>query len=254
MNIENQNALVTGGASGLGEATARHLARRGAHVTIMDLDGESAKRVASELNGFACACDVSDERLVADAVKASQNHWGQPARIVVNCAGVALGARIVGREGKLSSDVFRQVMNINLLGSYYVMSYTAQAMMAAETLADGNRGVIINTSSAAYEDGQVGQSAYAASKGAIASMCLPAARELSKQAIRVMAIAPGLFYTPMMERLPEETVAKITENVPFPPRLGQAEEFAHLVGSIVENDYLNGSVIRLDGATRLPPK
>ena len=254
MEINGQVALVTGGASGLGEATARHLSSQGAKVTIVDFSADKAQSVASEISGLAVACDVADEQQVAEAISASQNYWGQPARIIVNCAGIAPAARIVGREGKLSCELYQKVISVNLIGSYYVMSYAAKAMIEADIPGDGNRGVIINTSSIAYEDGQIGQSAYAASKGGIASMCLPAARELAQHAIRVMAIAPGLFHTPLMDGLPEETVSKITENVPFPDRLGIPEEFAKLVHSIIKNDYLNGSVIRLDGAARLPVK
>ena len=254
MEISGKAALVTGGASGLGEATARHLSSQGAKVTIVDFSADKSHSVASDISGLALACDVSDEQQVAEAVSYSQNYWGQLARIIVNCAGIAPAARIVGREGRLSCELYQKVISVNLIGSYYVMSHAAKALMAADILADGNRGVIINTSSIAYEDGQIGQSAYAASKGGIASMCLPAARELAQHAIRVMAIAPGLFHTPLMDSLPEETVSKIKENVPFPDRLGMPEEFAKLVHSIIKNDYLNGSVIRLDGAIRLPVK
>jgi NAD(P)-dependent dehydrogenase (short-subunit alcohol dehydrogenase family) len=173
---------------------------------------------------------------------------------VVNCAGIGLAARIVGREGKLSVDLFERVIRVNLIGTYNVMSYAAQAMMELPPLETTERGVIVNTSSAAWEDGQIGQSAYAASKGAIAAMCLPAAREFARAGIRVMAVAPGLFHTPMMEGLPPETTEAITANIPFPARLGDPAEFGLMVGQIVENPYLNGTVIRLDGAVRLPPR
>jgi NAD(P)-dependent dehydrogenase (short-subunit alcohol dehydrogenase family) len=254
MEIKGQAALVTGGASGLGEATARYLAAKGAKVAVLDFDGDRAAQVAAEISGHSEHCDVSDEKSVAAGVSAAVAELGQAPRIIVNCAGIGPAARIVGREGKTSVPLFRKVIDVNLIGTYHVMTYAAQAMMDSPVLKNGERGVIVNTSSAAYEDGQLGQSAYAASKGAIASMSLPAAREFSKAGIRVMAIAPGLFNTPMMEGLPEETVTEITKNIPFPDRLGQPEEFAQLVGSIVENPYLNGNVIRLDGATRLPPK
>ena len=254
MNIDGQVALVTGGASGLGEATARHLAERGADVAILDFDGEKAAKVAAEIGGYSQQCDVTDAGAVAAGVSSAMARFGQAPRIAVNCAGIGLAARIVGREGKVSIDLFRKVIEVNLIGTYHAMTYAAQAMMDAPALETGERGVIVNTASAAYEDGQVGQSAYAASKGAIASMCLPAAREFAKPGIRVMAIAPGLFHTPMMEGLPEETVAEITKTIPFPHRLGDPAEFARLVASIVENPYLNGTVIRLDGATRLPPR
>jgi NAD(P)-dependent dehydrogenase (short-subunit alcohol dehydrogenase family) len=254
MEIEGQVALVTGGASGLGAATARHLADLGADVAILDHDGEKAAAVAAAFGGYSQACDVTEEEAVAAGVTSAMARFGQAPRIVVNAAGIAGAARIVGREGKVSTKLFRQVIEVNLLGTYNVMTYAAQAMMDLPPLDTGERGVIINTASAAYEDGQVGQAAYAASKGAIASMCLPAAREFAKPGIRVMAIAPGLFHTPMMEGLPEETVDEITRNIPFPHRLGHPEEYARLAADIAQNPYLNGTVIRLDGAVRLPPR
>lgn len=254
MKIDGQTALVTGGASGLGEATARHLAALGAHVAILDHNGERAAQVAAEINGFARQCDITDETSVRDAVQSVADHFGTAARIVVNCAGIGVAARIVGREGRVSTDLFRRVIEVNLIGTYNVMSYAVQMMMDLPVTDSPERGVIINTASAAYEDGQVGQAAYSASKGAIASLCLPAARELAKPGIRVMAIAPGLFHTPMMESLPEETVEAIVGNIPFPHRLGEPGEFAMLAADIVRNPYLNGTVIRLDGAVRLPPR
>jgi NAD(P)-dependent dehydrogenase (short-subunit alcohol dehydrogenase family) len=243
MNIEGQVALVSGGASGLGEATARHLASLGADVTILDRDGERAAQVAAEISGYSQQCDITEEEAVAAGVTSTMARFGQAPRIVVNCAGIGIAARIVGREGKVSTPLFRQVIEVNLFGTYNVMTYAAQAMMDLPPLETGERGVIINTASAAYEDGQIGQSAYAASKGAIASM-----------GVRVMTIAPGLFHTPMMEGLPPETVEGIVANIPFPHRLGQPEEYAHLAADIARNAYLNGTVIRLDGAVRLPPK
>ena len=254
MNIEGQVALVSGGASGLGEATARHLASLGADVAILDRDGERAAQVAAEISGYSQQCDITEEEAVAAGVTSTMVRFGQAPRIVVNCAGIGIAARIVGREGKVSTPLFRQVIEVNLFGTYNVMTYAAQAMMDLPPLETGERGVIINTASAAYEDGQIGQSAYAASKGAIASMALPAAREFAKMGVRVMTIAPGLFHTPMMEGLPPETVEGIVANIPFPHRLGQPEEYAHLAADIVRNAYLNGTVIRLDGAVRLPPK
>lgn len=254
MQIDGTVALVTGGGSGLGAATAAYLAERGADVAVLDYNGDAAKKVASQIGGHGIQADVGAQGEVAAAVSTAMARFGQAPRIVVNCAGLGLAARIVGRDGAVSIELFERIIRVNLLGTYNVMSYAAQAMQAMPALDDGERGVIINTSSAAYEDGQVGQSAYAASKGAIASMCLPAAREFAKPGIRVMAIAPGLFKTPMMESLPEEVTAKITSNIPFPARLGQAAEYAQLVAQIVENPYLNGTTIRLDGAVRLPPK
>jgi NAD(P)-dependent dehydrogenase (short-subunit alcohol dehydrogenase family) len=254
MQLDGQVAIVTGGASGLGEATARYLAERGADVAVLDMDGDGARDIASQIGGYSQQCDVTDPEHAATAVTSTMARFGQAARICVNCAGIGLAARIVGREGKTSLDTFRRVIEVNLIGSYNVMTYAVQAMMDLPPLDTGERGVVINTASAAYQDGQVGQSAYAASKGAIASMCLPLARELAKPGIRVNAIAPGLFNTPMMESLPEETTQAIVENVPFPHRLGHPSEFGQMVAAIVENPYLNGEVIRLDGATRLPPR
>lgn len=254
MQLDGQVAIVTGGASGLGEATARYLADRGADVAVLDMDGDRAREIASQIGGYSQQCDVTDAEHAATAVTSTMARFGQAARICVNCAGIGLAARIVGREGKTSLDTFRRVIEVNLIGTYNVMTYAVQAMMDLPPLETGERGVIINTASAAYQDGQVGQSAYAASKGAIASMCLPLARELAKPGIRVNAIAPGLFNTPMMESLPEETTQAIVANVPFPHRLGAPSEFGQMVGAIVENPYLNGEVIRLDGATRLPPR
>lgn len=253
MRIAGQVAIVTGGASGLGAATARRLAAEGAKVGILDFDEARGAEVAREIGGFAVKTDVSSEASVAAAVAAVKDALGAP-RISVSCAGIGLAARVVGREGVLSTEVFEKTIRVNLMGSYYVMSHAAREMMALEPLEDGERGVVINTASVAFEDGQIGQVAYAASKGGIASMCLPAAREMAKQGVRVMAIAPGLFNTPMMEGLPAETVQGIVANIPFPHRLGRPEEYAQLVCQICESAYLNGSVIRLDAGVRLPQR
>ncbi|MCY4291923.1 MAG: SDR family NAD(P)-dependent oxidoreductase [Roseovarius sp.] len=254
MDIEGHGAIVTGGASGLGKATARHLASLGADVTILDNSGELAAQVAAEINGHSRQCDVTREESVAEGVNSAIARFGQAPRIVVNCAGIGIAARIIGREGKVSTKTFRQVLEVNLFGTYNVMTYAAQAMMSLNRLDNGERGVIVNTASVAYEDGQIGQSAYAASKGAIASMCLPAAREFAKQGIRVLAIAPGLFETPMMQGLPRETVDGIVANIPFPNRLGAPGEFGQLAADIISNPYLNGTVIRLDASVRLPQR
>ena len=255
MRIDGTVALVTGGGSGLGGATARHLASLGAKVAVLDFNAEAAEAVAAEIGGTACPADVSDEAAVQAAVEKAANDLGEAPRIAVNCAGLGLAARIVGREGKLSTDLFEKVLKVNLFGTYYVMSHAARLMQGLDPAnEDGERGVIVNTASAAYQDGQLGQAAYAASKGAVASMCLPAAREFAKTGIRVNAIAPGLFNTPMMESLPEETTQAIVANIPYPHRLGHPREYALLVQQMVENPYLNGEVIRLDGATRLPPR
>lgn len=254
MKIDGHVALVTGGASGLGEATARYLAEQGADVGILDFDGEGAARVAADIGGYSQQCDVSDAEQVAAGVTSVMARFGQAARIAVNCAGIGVAARIVGREGKTSIPLFRKVIEVNLFGTYHVMTYAAQAMMDMDPLDTGERGVIVNTSSAAYQDGQLGQAAYSASKGAISAMMLPAAREFAKMGVRTMSIAPGLFKTPMMASLPEETTAEIVANIPFPHRLGEPGEFAQLVGDIVGNPYLNGTTIRLDGSVRLPPR
>ena len=254
MQIKGEVALVTGGGSGLGAAAARHLAGEGARVAILDFDAARGATVAAEVGGLFCHCDVADSAAVEQAFAQIVAHYGAGPRVAVNCAGIGIAARIVGREGKLAIDVFERVLRVNLLGSYVVMSHAARAMQAMEPLPGGERGVIINTASAAWQDGQVGQAAYSASKGGIAAMCLPAARELAQTGVRVMAIAPGLFHTPMMESLPPEVSAKITANIPFPARLGAPEEFGLMVAQIVANPYLNGTTIRLDGAVRLPPR
>lgn len=253
MDISGQVALVTGGASGLGAATARRLAADGARVGILDFDAERGAAMASEIGGHAVAVDVGDEGSVAAAVDEVVAVLGAP-RVAVSCAGIGPAARIVGRDGALSTELFEKTIRVNLMGTYFVMSHAARAMMALEPLESGERGVVVNTASVAFQDGQVGQSAYAASKGAIAAMCLPAAREMAKQGVRVMAIAPGLFNTPMMEGLPEETTAGIVANIPFPHRLGDPAEYAQMVSQIVANPYLNGTTIRLDGAVRLPQR
>ena len=255
MQIGGALAVVTGGGSGLGESTARHLAGLGAKVAILDLDEKLGSAVADEVGGHFVKTDVSNVADVDAAFREIQETLGAAPRILVNCAGIGTAARIVGREGQLSTELFERTIRVNLLGTYIVMSHAARAMQGLQPAnEDGERGVIINTASVAFEDGQLGQSAYAASKGAIASMCLPAARELAKTGIRVMTIAPGLFQTPMMAGLPPEVSKQITANIPFPARLGKAEEFAHLAESIITNPFLNGTTIRLDGAVRLPPR
>lgn len=251
MRIDGQTALVTGAGSGLGAAAARHLARLGAKVAVLDLDAERGSHVADDIGGVALQADVGDEASVETAFAS----LAFTPRVVVNCAGIGLAARIVGREGKLSTDVFERTIRVNLLGSYLIMSHAARAMMPLEPLPEsGERGVIVNTASVAYEDGQIGQAAYAASKGAIASMVLPAAREFAKYGIRVAAIAPGLFETAMTVGLPKDVRNAIVANIPFPSRLGAPEEFALMVEQIVTNPYVNATTIRLDGAVRLPPR
>ena len=255
MDVQGHAALVTGAAGGLGAATARRLARAGARVAVLDHDEPGAARIAAEIGGVGLRADVSSESEVEAALAAAAEAFGRPPRIVVNCAGIGQAARIVGRDGKLSIGLFEKVLRVNLLGTYIVLSHAARAMAALDPLnADGERGVVVNTGSVAWQDGQFGQAAYAASKGGIASLTLPAARELARSGIRVVAIAPGLFETPLTEGLPDDVRAEITSNVPFPARLGRADEFARLVEHIVTNPMINGTVYRLDGGVRLPPK
>jgi NAD(P)-dependent dehydrogenase (short-subunit alcohol dehydrogenase family) len=254
MDLNSQIALVTGGASGLGAATARRLAAAGARVAVMDRSAEAANTVAAEIGGIACAADVTDADAVEAAFADVTAKLGTP-RIVANCAGIGTAARILPRGGALSLDVFRRTVEVNLIGTYTVLSVAARAMSALEPLdEDGARGVILNTASVAFQDGQIGQAAYAASKGGVASLTLPAARELARFGIRVMTIAPGLFETPMAAGLQPEARAALEAGLPFPSRMGRPEEFAQLVQSIVENPLLNGEVIRLDSAVRLAPK
>ena len=254
MELDRTVALVTGAGSGLGAGTARYFAAQGAKVAVLDLNQDAAAVVADEIGGVAVAANVGDAEAVDRAFDAAVEALGEAPRVAVNCAGIGLAARIVSRDGAPSFDVFEKTLRVNLFGTYNVMSHAARRMMALEADVGGERGVIINTASIAFQDGQLGQAAYAASKGAIASMCLPAAREFARAGIRVMAIAPGLFQTPMMEGLPEEVSEKITANIPFPDRLGTPDEYALMAAHIVANSYLNGTTIRLDGAVRLPPR
>jgi NAD(P)-dependent dehydrogenase (short-subunit alcohol dehydrogenase family) len=253
MEIRGQTAIVTGAASGLGEATARRLAEAGARVALFDRDLAGAERVAAEIGGRAFACDVADAGSAERAVAAAIDMLGG-VRIAVNCAGVAPPARILGRDGPLALSAFAEVVSINLVGSFNILRLTAAAMRDLEPLATGERGVIVNTASIAAFEGQIGQAAYAASKGGVVSLTLPAARELARYGIRVLAIAPGTFATPMLRGLPEATQKQLGEAVPFPPRLGEPDEFAALVLHMIGNVMLNGAVVRLDGALRMPPK
>ncbi|MEI4472227.1 SDR family NAD(P)-dependent oxidoreductase [Frigidibacter sp. MR17.24] len=254
MRIDGEIALVTGAGSGLGEATARRLAAAGARVAVMDLGAAAAERVAQEIGGLPLAADVSDAAAVEAAFARTVAELGTP-RIVVNCAGIGTAARILPRDGALPLAAFERTLRVNLYGSYVVLSHAARLMAQAPTLdADGARGVIVNTASVAWQDGQIGQAAYAASKGGIASMTLPAARELARFGIRVMTVAPGLFETAMSAGLPPEARAALEAGLPFPARMGRPDEFAQLVQAIVENPLLNGEVVRIDSAVRLAPK
>ena len=253
MNIDGQIALITGGASGLGAATARYLAGKGAHIMVLDYDLQGAKAMADELGGHAVGCDVSDEDAVARAIDETVSICGVP-RIVVNCAGIATGARIVGREGKLSTGQFRKTIEVNLIGSYHVMSYAARAMMQTDPLEGSERGVIINTSSAAFEDGQLGQAAYSASKGGIASLSLPAARELARYGIRVNAIAPAGMATPMVAGLRgdpndlETTKAQLAMSSPLKGRPGLPEDVVNAALWLASDEagYTSGHTLTTD--------
>lgn len=250
MDIKGQTAIVTGGASGMGAATARALAAAGAKVALWDMNGEAAQKVAAECGGLALTCDVTSE----DSVKAALAKSG-PARVLVNCAGILIGKRVVGKDGPADLAHFQKVIGVNLIGSFNTMRLAAGEMAKMEPVdADGSRGVIINTASIAAWEGQIGQAAYSASKGGIVGMTLPAARDMGKLGIRVMAIAPGAVATPMVGALTPELQASLEGAIPFPSRFVKAEEFAKLVLHIVDNNMLNGSVIRLDGASRLAAK
>ncbi len=252
MNIVDHAAIVTGGASGLGAATARALAARGARVTVLDRNAEGAAAVAAEIGGLAAAGDVADEAAVLAALARSRQTHG-PLRIVIHCAGIGTAGRIVGREGPMPQEAFERIVRVNLFGTFNVLRLTAHEMSQTE-LAGEERGVFIATASIAAYEGQLGQAAYSAAKGGIVALVLPAAREFARFGIRVMAIAPGFFETPLMNELPPDAVQKLVGEIPFPARLGKPEEFAHLALAIVENPSLNGETIRLDGALRLPPK
>jgi NAD(P)-dependent dehydrogenase (short-subunit alcohol dehydrogenase family) len=253
MRIDGQGAIVTGGASGLGLATAEVLAGAGARVALLDLDAEKVAEAAGRLGGKGIACDVADAASAEQAVAAARDAHG-PARILVNCAGVAPAARIVGRSGPMPLADFARVIQVNLIGSFNLLRLAAADMVALEPDEGGERGVIVNTASVAAYDGQIGQAAYASSKGGIAALTLPAARELARHGIRVVTIAPGLFETPMLRGLPEAVQQSLAASVPFPKRLGRPEEYAALVRHILDNQMLNGEVIRLDGAIRMAPQ
>ncbi len=254
------SAIVTGGASGLGEATARMLASHGVKVALLDLNAARGEAVAAEIGGVFCACDVTSDASVDEALAKARAAHGV-ARIVVNCAGIAPGRRVVGRNRETGALIahdmatFEKGVAINLTGTFRIIAKSAAALAALEPVTpDGGRGVIVNTASVAAEDGQIGQASYSASKAGVVGMTLPIARELAAFGIRVMTILPGLFETPMFDGLPEESRASLGASIPFPSRLGKATEYAALVRGIVENDMLNGTSIRLDGAIRLAAK
>lgn len=253
MQISGQGALITGGASGLGLATARRLADAGAHVTIVDLPASQGADIAEELGGLFVPADVTSVDEVHDAVARAQQ--AAPLRIVVNCAGIAPPAKVLDRDGNPAALAdFERVVRINLIGTFNVLSQASAVIAKNEADGDGGRGVIVDTASVAAFDGQIGQAAYSASKGGVHAMTLPVARELARHGIRVVTIAPGIMETPMLLGLPQAAQDSLGQQVPFPSRLGRPDEYAALVQQIVENDYLNGETIRLDGAIRMAPK
>src|SRR5437763_11225831 len=253
MDVRGQAALVTGGGSGLGGATAQALAERGAKVAVLDVNEAGAREIAGKIGGIAIKCDVTDVESATAAIEQAREKHGA-ARVLVNCAGIGIAKRILGRDGPMPLEDFDRVIRINLVGSLNMMRLAAAEMAAAPPLAGGERGVIVSTASVAAFEGQIGQAAYSASKGGIVALTMPAARELAQSGIRVLAIAPGIFSTPMLRALPEDLQASLGASVPFPKRLGAPEEFAALVMHVVQNVYLNGEVIRLDGALRMAPR
>ena len=254
MKIQGQAALVTGGGSGLGEATARELARLGARVAVLDVNLDNARRVADDIGGLALQCDVSSADSVQAAIEAAAAAHG-PARILMQIAGIGTAKRVIGKDGSPAPlEDFARVVNVNLIGSYNVARLFAAACARTEPMADGERGVIVFTASVAAFDGQVGQQAYSASKGGVVGMTLPMARDLAQYGIRVCTIAPGLFATPLMKTLPDAVQASLAASIPFPSRLGKPDEFAELACHIASNGHLNGETIRLDGALRLAPR
>ncbi len=253
MQVKGHAALITGGGSGLGAATARALAAAGAKVAILDVNMDNAQKVAKETGGIAVKCDVADAGSAEAAVAEARGKNGA-ARILINCAGIGPAARIVGKDGPMPLGEFSKVININLIGSFNMMRLAAADAQKLEPLADGERGVIISTASVAAFEGQIGQAAYSASKGGVVALTMPAAREFARFGIRVLAIAPGLFGTPMLLGMPQNVQDSLAASVPFPTRFGTPEEYAKLAMHIIDNTMLNGEVIRLDGAIRMQPK
>ena len=254
MNIQGHAALVTGGASGLGEATARELARLGAKVAVLDVNAALAEKVAADIGGVACVCDITQADSVNAALDKAEAAHG-PARILMNVAGIGSAKRIVGKDGNAAPlEDFARVVNVNLIGAYNISRLYAARCAKLEPLEGGERGVMLFTASVAAFDGQVGQQAYSASKGGLVGMTLPMARDLAQHGIRVCTIAPGLFATPLLKELPEPVQQSLAASIPFPPRLGKPSEFAELACHFVTNGHLNGEVIRLDGALRMAPR
>jgi len=250
MRLDGIAAVVSGGGSGLGAATAERLARAGCSIALLDINQSAAEATAHRINGVAIACDVADASSAESAMAAARTAHG-PARLLVNCAGVGTAGRIVSRDGPMQLAAFERVIRINLIGSFNLLRLAAADMAALDPLDEGERGVIVNTASIAAYEGQVGQAAYAASKAGVIGMTLPAAREFARSGIRVATIAPGLFATPMVAGLPPEVQKGLADSIPFPQRLGTPDEFAALVEHIATNRFINGETIRLDGALRM---
>ena len=254
MEVKNCAAIISGGASGMGAATARRLSQAGAKVALLDINVKAAEKIAADLGGIALPCDVSDAASVELAIQKAQEQQG-PARICINCAGIVHGRRMVNQQGPMPLEEFQRVININLIGTFNLMRLSAAAMLSLAPMGESaERGVIINTASVAAFEGQIGQTAYSASKGGIVSLTLPAARELAQFGIRVMTIAPGLVDTPMFQKISAEARAALADMVPFPKRLARPDEYAELVLHIIKNAMLNCEVIRLDGALRMQAK
>ena len=255
MQLNQTKAIISGGVSGLGLAVARHLVAKGGRVVLLDINEEQANQVLATLGDAAhfIRTDVSDEASVNTAAEQAAEHM-DGITVAVSCAGILGAGRVLGREAPMATDIFARTIGVNLIGSFNLAKAAANQMQHNDPDEDGGRGVIINTASVAAYEGQIGQAAYSASKGGVVSMTLPMAREFTRFGIRVMTIAPGVFHTPMVDGMPESVQQALGASVPFPSRLGKPEEFAELAGHIIENNYFNGSTIRLDGAIRLEPK
>lgn len=253
MQVQGQAAIVTGGGSGLGAGTARVLAAAGAKVALFDVNEEGAQKVAAEIGGIAVPCDVSDAASAEAAIATARDAHG-PARILVNCAGIAPAERIVGRNGPMPLDNFRKVIEVNLIGTFNMMRLAAADMQGTDPLDDGERGIVISTASVAAFEGQIGQSAYAASKGGVHALTIVGAREFAKAGIRFNTIAPGLFGTPMLLGMPQDVQDSLAATVPYPSRFGTPEEYAKLAMAMIDNVMLNGETVRLDGAIRMQPR
>jgi NAD(P)-dependent dehydrogenase (short-subunit alcohol dehydrogenase family) len=253
MEIRGHAAIVTGGGSGLGGATARMLAGAGAKVAIFDVNQQAAAEVAADIKGLAVPCDVADSASMEAAfAKATAAHG--PARILINCAGIGTAKRIVGKEGPMPLADYEHIIRVNLIGTFNAMRLAAAAMSTLDPLTDGERGVIVSTASVAAFEGQIGQAAYASSKGGIVSLVMPAAREFAQFGVRVNAIAPGIFLTPMLMGLTPQAQESLAASLPFPKKLGDPAQFAALVRHLIENSYINGEVIRIDAALRMAPR